>query len=63
MGITEQMEKEPTMGESGKTSEAAVQYYQCDECGLKVEKQDVRWSKKEGRALCPRCEWPLDAIR
>ena len=37
--------------------------YQCDECGLTVEAEDVRWSKKDHRALCPRCEWPLDPIK
>jgi uncharacterized paraquat-inducible protein A len=36
--------------------------YKCDECGLVVQAKDVRWSKKEHRALCPRCEWPLDPI-
>jgi uncharacterized paraquat-inducible protein A len=36
--------------------------YKCDECGLVVPAEDVRWSKKEHRALCPRCEWPLDPI-
>ena len=59
-----QMEKGPTMAESQKKkNETEVQTYQCDECSLKVERKDVRWSKKEGRALCPRCEWPLDAVR
>jgi uncharacterized paraquat-inducible protein A len=51
------------MAEPKPKNEKAIQYYQCDECGLKVEKKDVRWSKKEGRALCPRCEWPLDAVK
>ena len=37
--------------------------YKCDECGLTVEAEDVRWSKKDHRALCPRCEWPLDPIK
>jgi uncharacterized paraquat-inducible protein A len=37
--------------------------YECDECGLIVEAEDVRWSKKDHRALCPRCEWPLDPIK
>jgi uncharacterized paraquat-inducible protein A len=58
-----QIEKESTMAESQTKNETEVQTYQCDECGLKVERKDVRWSKKEGRALCPRCEWPLDAIK
>jgi uncharacterized paraquat-inducible protein A len=37
--------------------------YECDECGLIVPAEKVRWSKKEHRALCPRCEWPLDPIK
>ena len=42
---------------------AAPARYQCDECGLTVPAEKVRWSKKEHRALCPRCEWPLDPIK
>jgi uncharacterized paraquat-inducible protein A len=42
---------------------ATPTHYQCDECGLTVPAEKVRWSKKEHRALCPRCEWPLDPIK
>lgn len=35
--------------------------YHCDECGLQVPATQVRWSK-DRRALCPRCEWPMDKV-
>ena len=35
--------------------------YLCDECGLQVLEQNIRWSR-DNRALCPRCEWPLSGV-
>ena len=52
----------PEKLETGPQTDVVVAEYKCDECGLDVPADKVRWSKK-GEALCPRCEWPLDKVK
>ncbi len=62
----EPWEKDEDMAEESAelygNSEIEATLYACDECGLQSLAQDVHWSR-DGRALCPRCEWPLDRVR
>ncbi len=65
MGVVLMLTKGCMMPKTAAKNEkrATPARYECYECGLIVEAEDVRWSKKDHRALCPRCEWPLDPIK
>ena len=46
---------------AGVTGDQDQPHYLCDECGLDVVEQNIRWSSDK-RPLCPRCEWPLSGV-
>lgn len=57
----EGLEEEEVTAELFGDPGVAPSLYRCDGCRQEVLAAEVHWSQ-DGRALCPRCERPLDSV-